>query len=421
VVQSVPVCPANLIPTDQLVLQHPSIGGRGTNTALEHLNQSMWRWQSRLASWGRHILRDRPPIATGDVVLMSNDYLALARHPALIEAQIQALSEHGVGAMMSGVYVSGSDPQRDLEAALAEFLGAQTTILCQSGWDANVGLLTTLLADAPFDFPVYIDALAHASLWTGAGITYRTVHPVRHNDVDHLGDLIRRYGPGIVCVDTIYSVTGDRAPLADIVDVCERSDCCLIADESHALGVDGPCGSGIAVEYGLQSRIAFRTASLAKVFCGRAGLIVTQRDFADYFPYHSPNAVFSSTLLPHDVAGLHAALEVIRVADDRRIRLHAIARRLHAGLQAIGCSTRPSLSQIIPLQCGTEANLAAVQWVFDNRGVFGSPFLAPAIPPDQAILRLSAHAALTDADIDRVLEASAAATCLLASGSRGPH
>jgi CAI-1 autoinducer synthase len=390
-------------------LRNSSIGGRETNAALEHLDQSMGRWQSRLASWGRHILRDRPPIASSDVVLMSNDYLALARHPALIEAQVRALSEHGVGAMMSGVYVSGSDPQRDLEAALAEFLGAQATILCQSGWDANVGLLTTLLAGAPVDFPVYVDALAHASLWTGAGTRRRTVHPVRHNDVDHLDEAIGQYGPGIVCVDTVYSVTGDRAPLTEIVDVCERFDCCLIADESHALGVDGPRGSGIAVEYGLQSRIAFRTASLAKAFCGRAGLIATQRDFADFFPYHSRNAVFSSTLLPHDVAGLRAALEVIRVADDRRIRLHAIARRLHAGMQAIGWSTRPSLSQIIPLHCGSEANLAAVQGVFDNRGVFGSPFLAPATPPDQTILRLSAHAALTDAEIDHVLEASSAA------------
>jgi len=89
-------------------------------------------------------------------------------------------------------------------------------------------------------------------------------------------------------------------------------------------------------------------------------------------------------------------------------------------MQAIGWSTRPSLSQIVPLHCGSEADLAAVQWVFDNRGVFGSPFLAPATPAGQAILRLSAHAALTDAEIDHVLEAATAVTSLRTAASRGP-
>lgn len=385
------------------------------NTLMEsaHLSRHMSAWEARVAGWGGHIFRDRPTPGPDDVVLISNDYLALARHPELIATQVNALTSSGNGMMMSGVFVPKGDPQHEFEADMATFLQAPAVVLCQSGWDANVGLVNTLLAAAPTGSPVYLDMLAHASLWAGASSGGGAIRPFVHNNVDHLERLIAEYGPGLVCVDTLYSVTGDQAPLADLVEVCERSGCQLVADESHALGVYGPSGNGLAVEYGLTERIAYRTASLAKAFSGRAGIITGSRRFSNYLPYQSPNAIFSSTVLPHDTAGLHAALRVISTDDVRRKQLWNITERLHTGLWEHGCDTYPSDSPILPLHAGSDANLRTMQQILDGHGVFGAAFIPPATPKNRAVLRLTAHAALSDAAVDHIIKACAAVAPLI--------
>lgn len=235
-------------------------------------------WESRVSDWGRHIFRDRPAPRPGDISLISNDHLALARHPEVVGAQQRALAEWGAGMMRSGMFVLDDDPQRAFEQDAAELMESPAALVCQSGWDANVGPLGVLLDPEPTGHPVYLDVLAHASLWAGTRGTGAALHPFVHNDIEHLRHLMAQHGPGLVCVDTLYSTTGDQAPLTDLVEACEEFGCSLVADESHSLGVYGPRGAGLVVELGLSDRAAFRTASLAKAFAGRAGLIAcTQR------------------------------------------------------------------------------------------------------------------------------------------------
>lgn len=367
---------------------------------------SMSAWETRVQGWGRHVFRDRPAPRPDDVVLYSNDYLVLSRHPEIVEAQVAALAEHGTGAMMSGVFVLDTDPQRAFEADMADFLGAPATVACQSGWDANVGLLNTLLGPGPEGQPVYVDMLAHASLWAGTTGTGAALHPFVHNDVAHLSRVMDQHGPGVVCVDSLYSTTGDLAPLPELVALCEENGSTLVADESHALGVYGPQGNGLAAQLGLESRIDFRTASLAKAFAGRAGVIACGRRFADYLPFHSLNAIYSSTLLPQDIAGLHAALRVIRRDDVRRKRLATVTARLHEGLRQRGCDTRPSESPVVPLHAGSDDNLALIQERLDAAGVRGAAFLPPTTPRNRAIMRLTAHSELTDEEVERVFAAA---------------
>jgi CAI-1 autoinducer synthase len=336
---------------------------------------------------------------------MSNDYLALGREWAVVSAQLSALLEHGNGLLMSGVLVGDTDPIRDFERRMAAFLQAPAAIVCQSGWAANVGLVQAI---APSDRPVYVDAAAHASLWAGIQAAGAVPVPFAHNDCAHLERLIARHGPGLVAFDTLYSVTGDRCPLADLVEVATRTGSTLIADESHTLGVLGPGGAGLVVALGLADRVAYRTASLAKAFAGRAGLIACSGQVADFLPFHSLAAVFSSTLLPHDVAGLSAALELILDGDDRRQRLSGNAAVLRAGLAGLGYNITPSESQIIALRPGTEAMLCRLQTALDARGVFGAPFAYPAVGHNSTALRLSVHSELTGDDLDRILDACAA-------------
>jgi len=362
-------------------------------------------WDVRQAGWGGAIYRGRALPGPGDLVLMSNDYLALGSHPDLIEAQVRALRQQGNGLMMSGAFTGDADAHRGAEEQLAHFLRAPATMLCQSGWAANVGLIQAV---APAGSPVYVDATAHASLWAGVQAAEAVPRPFPHNDTEYLERLIGQYGPGLIAFDVLYSVTGDLCPLAELADLAERTGCQLVADESHTLGVLGPQGAGLTVALGLTDRVAFRTASLAKSFAGRAGLIACSRRLAGYLPFHSLGAIFSSTLLPHDLAGLTAALGLIAGADDRRERLARNAEWLREGLTALGYNIAPSQSQIIPLQPGTEELICRFQRLLDAQGVFGAPFIPPSVGRNRCVQRLSVHSELTGAELTRVLDACAA-------------
>lgn len=368
----------------------------------DYLSACLEAWDARQAGWGGSLFRGRAAAGPGDLVLMSNDYLALGRHPAVVLAQAESLLTRGNGLMMSGVLIGDDDPIRVFEQRMAAFLDAPAAMLCQSGWAANVGLIQAV---APPACPVYVDALAHSSLWAGIHAADAVARPFAHNDCAHLERLIARHGPGLVVFDTLYSVTGDLCPLADLVGVAERTGCDLVADESHTLGVIGPKGAGLVVALGLTSRIAYRTASLAKAFAGRAGLIACSGPVADYLPFHSLGAIFSSTVLPHDVAGLTAVLDLVLAGDTHRERLARNAAGLRSGLTSLGYSIAPSESQIVSLQPGSEGRLCLLQTALDARGVFGAPFTHPAVARNSAALRLSVHSELTDDDLARILGA----------------
>ncbi|WP_433602590.1 alpha-hydroxyketone-type quorum-sensing autoinducer synthase [Nocardia sp. CA-135953] len=355
-----------------------------------------------IAWGGRHILHGRKP-RPGDVVLTSNDYLALAHEPHIVGAMCATLQYASGGAPPSGVFVHGPDhPQIALETKLAEHMRAAAGILCQSGWDANAGLMQSI---ADSHTPVYVDHIAHMSLWHGAKTAGAPVYSFRHNFPGHLRDEIRKHGPGIVAVDSIYSSNGSRGPLTQICDVADETGSVLLVDESHSLGTDGPYGAGMVVALGLTDRVPFRTASLATAFAGRAGFVATNNiDFVDYFKMESDPAVFSATLLPHDIAGLAATLEVIRIDEWRRVRLREISAVVRRALMALEFDLEGSASHIVALQTGSDERTIAIRDFLEARGVFGSVLCWPATAPDRARIRFSLHAGLTDMQVDRLIQ-----------------
>lgn len=360
--------------------------------------------RERLAiAWGgRHILHGGKP-RPGDVVLTSNDYLALAREPHIVGAMCAALQYASGGAPPSGVFLHGPDhPQIALETTLAEHMRAAGGILCQSGWDANAGLMQSI---ADSQTPVYVDHIAHMSLWHGAKTAGAPVYSFRHNFPGHLRDEIRKHGPGIIAVDSIYSSNGSRCPLTQICDVADETGSVLVVDESHSLGTDGPYGSGMVVALGLTDRVPFRIASLATAFAGRAGFVAANNiDFVDYFKMESDPAVFSATLLPHDIAGLVATLDVIRTDDWRRVRLREISAVVRRALMALEFDLEGSASHIVALQTGSDERTIAIRDFLEARGVFGSVLCWPATAPDRARIRFSLHAGLTDMQVDRLIQ-----------------
>lgn len=350
---------------------------------------------------GGHIMRGRVP-GPEALHLSSNDYLSVARHPNIQAAMLESIQRHGNGLLMSGIFLHAACPQLELEERLASFMRAEAGVLSQSGFSANVGLLQAIANEQT---PVYVDMMAHMSLWEGVKSAGAKAVTIFHNDVEHLERQILRHGPGIVVVDSVYSTTGCLAPLKEIVAICEAQGCVLVADESHSLGTHGPNGEGLVVALGLAERVHFRTASLAKAFAGRAGFITCSKRFNEYFKFEANPAIFSSTLLPHEVMGLDATLSVIKQESWRRDKLHANAAYLRMQLDALGYNLNHSETQIVSLESGTEQQTIVLRDALESRGIFGSVFCAPATPKNRALMRFSVNAGLTNADLDRIVNA----------------
>lgn len=349
---------------------------------------------------GSHILKGKTPQKHSHM-FASNDYLNISKHPQLIQAQTDALSRYGNGQMQSAVFLSDLTAlQQTCEAQFCEFLNYPSLLLTQSGWSANVGLIQAL---AKRHLPVYLDFYTHMSFWAGAKSANANPIPFRHNDPESLINRIEKFGAGIIAVDSIYSTYGSISPLRDYVAIAKHYGCLLIVDESHSLGTHGPEGRGLVAAEGLSGDVDIITASLAKAFCGRAGLIATKPTLIEYIRYSSLPAIFSSSLGPHDYIGFSASLDIIKQENWRRIALHQNAETLRRGLNALGFHLYGSTSQIIPILCGAEQFTIQLRDYLEQRDIFGAVFCAPATPKNKSLIRLSINTDHTQDALDSVL------------------
>ena len=360
------------------------------------------RFTRQREEWrGRHVVKGKALTPTA-VEMISNDYLSISGHPQIVEA-IQTSLDYAKNQniIMSGVFLEEDQPQCQLERKFANWLGSDDTVLCQSGYAANIGILQSLLDGE--SFPVYIDMMAHMSLWDGVTLGGGTAHAFRHNSVKHLNQLIDKHGPGIVIADSIYSISGGIAPLKKLVEDAYSKECIIIIDESHSLGTHGKNGHGLVAELNLQDKVHFRTASLAKAFAGRAGLVTMPGDYKEVFNTASKPFIFSSALLPSEIAGLSATLDLIKSADDRRAQLKTNTESLLQGLSNLGYDLGETESHIIPLATGSEWNTITLRDELEAFEIFGAAFCDPATAKNRALIRLSVSAGLTPEEIERTL------------------
>ena len=354
------------------------------------------RWDQQ---WGGKFVLHGRALGSGAVRLDGNDYLGVTGHPDIVQAQVAALTRNNESVVQSGVFLLDSHPAHKLEKLLADWVGKDDGFLCQSGYAANMGLLQ-IIADA--QTPVYLDSLAHASLWEGTHAARAPAHAFRHNDSQHLERMMKAHGPGVVVVDSVYSTTGAVCRLHEILDVAEKNDSMIVVDESHSLGTHGPGGAGLCATLGVTERVHFITASLAKAVAGRAGFFTAPASMRYYILISSFPNIFSSSLLPHEIAGLAATVEVLQRSDDARQRLHANTRRLRASLSDSGFPIHQGTEQIISLEAGSEPDAMILRDALEARDVIGSIFCAPATSRNRAMVRLTLNSSLTDAEMSHV-------------------
>ncbi|HYI68947.1 MAG TPA: alpha-hydroxyketone-type quorum-sensing autoinducer synthase [Skermanella sp.] len=344
-------------------------------------------------------------INKASVQVRTNDYLSIANNERIINAEINYLRQSGHGEAISRVFTHKEENQhRAFERRIAKLLQAEDAVTCMSGYCANIGLIQAIAAP---ETPIYIDMMAHASLWEGVNAARATARPFLHNNPGHLERQLREYGPGIVVVDAVYSTNGALCPLADIVEVSERYGCVLVVDETHSFGAQGPRGAGLTVALGLADRVHFRTVGLSKAVASRGGVVVGSARNMEFFRYEAYPMIFSTSVLGHEVAGFEAALDIIETEEWRRTRLHRNHAVLRAGLDDLGYNVDNCDTQILSLEAGLEADVKRLRDALEENDVFGSVFCAPATPKKRALVRFTVNASLTDEQIQHVLSACA--------------
>jgi CAI-1 autoinducer synthase len=348
-----------------------------------------------------HILVGKTP-QKNSIKLNNNDYLCLSGEKSLVEASINAIKNSRTDLLMSGTFLINENQTCYTESQIASYLHAKEGILCQSGWIANVGLIQTISSP---NIPVYLDMQAHGSIWEGVLAARAPYFPFKHNDIDHLERLLRKNGPGVVAVDSVYSTDGSLCPLNDLVNLAERYNCTIVVDESHSVGTHGPQGAGLVVQHNLQDRVHFRTFSLSKAFAGRGGFITCPEGFKTYFIGESRPAIFSTSLLNHELGHFNAATTFLKSADKRRSQLLSNSTYLRNALADLGYPVKNGTEQIISLESGPENRTRVLRDALQSRNIFGSGFGSPATPKNRSLIRFTLNSSLTLDQLNDVIAA----------------
>ncbi|HWP65707.1 MAG TPA: 8-amino-7-oxononanoate synthase [Candidatus Limnocylindria bacterium] len=343
--------------------------------------------------------------------LSSNNYLGLATHPELRAAARDALDAWGCGAGASRLITGHTDLHAEVERRLAAWKGTEAALLFPSGYQANIGAIGALVRAGDH---IYSDALNHASIIDGCRLSRAAVHAYPHRDLGALEAALRAAPPAgrrLIVTDSVFSMDGDRAPLAALADLAARHRAVLMVDEAHAAGVLGPRGAGLAEECGLTERIHVHVGTLGKALGSAGAYVAGSRALIDLIVNRARSFIFTTALPPPIVAAAGAAIDLVVREPERRRRVLALAERLRRGLRDLGLDARGE-THIVPVLIGdNHAALRMADALLDH-GVLAHPIRPPSVPPGTARLRLTPMATHTDDDIERALAAFAAAARL---------
>lgn len=352
--------------------------------------------------------------------LSSNDYLGLAADPRLREATERAVREsRRVGSTASRLLAGNSPDWEQAELDFAAFAGAGAALFFSSGYAANLGLLGALVR--PGDV-VFSDSANHASLIDGMrlGGARKVVYP--HRDLSRLEEALAAERAGsqakLIVTESVFSMEGDRAPLAALAELARRYDADLILDEAHAVGVFGPDGRGLAAELGLEREALAVVHTCGKALASAGAFVCSDALLKEVLVNRARTFIFSTASPPYLAGQIRAAAALARQANDRRAHLGELARSLRDGLRGEGFDIGASESQIVPLMAGS--NDAALAWaaLLREDGFAVRAIRPPTVPEGQARLRLSVTAALGHDDIARLIHACVRARRRMAPAER---
>lgn len=345
-------------------------------------------------------------VVGGKRVLMlgSNNYLGLTRHPKVMAAAQKALEHYGPS-MTGSRLLNGTSPlHEELEELIADFLGVESAVVFSTGYLANLGTISALVDRG---CTAVIDKGDHASIYDGAAMALGDTVRFRHNDPQHLDETLARLpsdASRLVIIDGVYSMGGDIAPLPEIIEVCRRHDTRLLVDDAHAIGTLGEGGRGTASHFGLSEGVDLVIGTFSKSLASVGGFVAGPAPVLEYIKHFGRPMIFTASLPPASAAAALAALQCTLEEPWRVERVKELGARMRAGLRAMGFDIGESETPIVPISIGSEVKTAVFWKALLDRGVYTNAVLTPAVPRGQGMLRTSCIATHSDEQIDQALE-----------------
>ena len=341
-------------------------------------------------------------------VWCSNDYLGMGQHPDVVAAMKDAIDRCGAGAGGTRNISGTNHSHVALETELADLHGKDAALIFTSGYVSNWAALGTLAAQIPGCI-VYSDALNHASMIEGIRHSRADKRVFKHNSPEHLDRLLSADDPSrpkLVAFESVYSMDGDIAPIAEICDVAEKHGALTYLDEVHAVGLYGPRGGGIAEREGLMHRIDVIEGTLGKAFGVMGGYITGSKDLCDFVRSFASGFIFTTALPPALAAGATAAIRHLKASSLERQQHQQRVARVRSLLDRRGIPHMDNPSHIVPVMVG---NAAKCKWIsdilLDNYGIYVQPINYPTVPKGMERLRITPTPFHSDADIDHLVSA----------------
>ncbi|GGW99782.1 8-amino-7-oxononanoate synthase [Streptomyces lomondensis] len=346
-------------------------------------------------------LRPRPA-ASPLLDLASNDYLGLARHPEVTEGAARAARTWGGGSTGSRLVTGSTELHAELERELADFCGAEAALVFSSGYAANLAAVTAL---APHGALIVSDAGNHASLIDGCRLARGTTQVVAHAEPEAVRKALADHeGPAIAVSDTVFSVDGDAAPLAELAAACREYGAGLVVDDAHGLGVLGDGGRGAPHAAGLAGADdVVTTVTLSKSLGSQGGAVLGPARVVDHLVNAARTFIFDTGLAPAAAGAALSALRLLRREPERAARARAVAGELYVGLTAAGLEAVRPDAAVVSVRAPSPED--AVRWAAECRaaGLAVGCFRPPSVPDGISRLRLTARADLTGQQIERAV------------------
>lgn len=334
----------------------------------------------------------------------SNSYLGLTNHPKIKEAAIAMTKKFGTG-MAGSRFLNGTlEIHEQLEKRLAKFVGKEEAIIFSTGFQVNLGVIPALTGRDDY---ILWDELNHASIVEGVRLSFSKTLKFRHNDMESLENRLKSCSPDkvkLIIVDGVFSMEGDVTKLQEIVNLAHKYDANIYVDEAHSLGVFGKNGQGICHHLGLTDEVDLMMGTFSKSFASIGGFIATDSITANWLRHKARTYIFSASPTPAAIGAVNATLDIMESEPERFEHLWELTHYTLEGFRSAGFEIGHTSTPIIPLFIRDNMKTFQITRDLFDEGVFVNPVVAPAVAPNDTLIRFSLMATHTKQQVDFALD-----------------